>query len=157
MKNLPTPPNPPSPIYWCHFFQCRVHESLQWRRDERDSVSNHQPHDCLFNCLFRRRSKKNIKAPCHWPLCGEFTGDRWIPRTKASNAENFSIWWRHHDILTPPCLSNPIYWCHLSMKCAQWIYWTATWETIHFYSFTFSIAPITFIPNYTFMHIKGCG
>ena len=22
--------------------------------------------------------------------------DRWIPRTKASNAENYSIWWRHH-------------------------------------------------------------
>ena len=21
------------------------------------------------------------KAPRHWPLCGEFTGDRWIPRT----------------------------------------------------------------------------
>ena len=26
--------------------------------------------------------KENIKALCHWPLCGEFTGDRWIPRTK---------------------------------------------------------------------------
>ena len=25
--------------------------------------------------------KKNIKAPRHWPLRGEFTGDRWIPRT----------------------------------------------------------------------------
>ena len=24
---------------------------------------------------------ENIKAPQHWPLCGEFTGDRWIPRT----------------------------------------------------------------------------
>ena len=26
--------------------------------------------------------KENIKAPRHWPLSGEFTGDRWIPRTK---------------------------------------------------------------------------
>ena len=26
--------------------------------------------------------KENIKAPRHWTLCGEFTGDRWIPRTK---------------------------------------------------------------------------
>ena len=26
--------------------------------------------------------KENIKAPRHWPLCGKFTGDRWIPRTK---------------------------------------------------------------------------
>ena len=27
--------------------------------------------------------QRNIKAPRHWPLCGEFivTGDRWIPRT----------------------------------------------------------------------------
>ena len=25
--------------------------------------------------------QKKIKAPCHWPLCGEFTGDRWIPLT----------------------------------------------------------------------------
>ena len=24
---------------------------------------------------------ENIKAPRHWPLCGEFTVDRWIPRT----------------------------------------------------------------------------
>ena len=24
--------------------------------------------------------KENIKAPRHWPLCGEFTDDRWIPR-----------------------------------------------------------------------------
>ena len=26
--------------------------------------------------------KENIKAPHHWPLCVEFTGDRWNPRTK---------------------------------------------------------------------------
>ena len=26
--------------------------------------------------------KENIKAPRHRPLWGEFTGDRWIPRTK---------------------------------------------------------------------------
>ena len=25
---------------------------------------------------------ENTKALRHWPLCGEFTGDRWIPRTK---------------------------------------------------------------------------
>ena len=25
--------------------------------------------------------KENIKAPHHWPWCGEFTGDWWIPRT----------------------------------------------------------------------------
>ena len=29
-------------------------------------------------------------------MCGEFTGDRWILRTKGSNAGKVSIWWRHH-------------------------------------------------------------
>ena len=41
--------------------------------------------------------KENIKAPRHWPLCGKFACDRWIPRTKASNAENVTIWWCHHE------------------------------------------------------------
>ena len=27
------------------------------------------------------QTKENIKAPRHWPLLGEFTGDRWMPRT----------------------------------------------------------------------------
>ena len=40
--------------------------------------------------FFRRRSKKEIKAPCHWPLCGDF------PTQMASTAENVSIWWRHN-------------------------------------------------------------
>ena len=31
--------------------------------------------------LIRAQIKENIKAPRHWPLCGRFTGDRWIPRT----------------------------------------------------------------------------
>ena len=35
--------------------------TLRWRQNEHDSVSNHQPRDCLFNRLFRRRSKKTSK------------------------------------------------------------------------------------------------
>ena len=34
---------------------------LQWRHNDRDVVSNHQPHDCLLNCLFRHTSKKTSK------------------------------------------------------------------------------------------------
>ena len=33
--------------------------SLQWRQNERDDVSNHQPHDCLLNRLFGSRWKKH--------------------------------------------------------------------------------------------------
>ena len=40
--------------------------------------------------------KENIKAPRHWPLCGEVTGSGEFPAQRASNAENASIWWRHH-------------------------------------------------------------
>ena len=41
------------------------------------------PASRLFTQPFiRAQIKVNIKAPRHWPLCGEFTGDRWIPRTQ---------------------------------------------------------------------------
>ena len=40
------------------------------------------PASRLFTQPFiQTKIKENIKAPRHWPLCGEFTGDRWIPRT----------------------------------------------------------------------------
>ena len=35
----------------------------------------------------------------HWPLYGEFSGTGEFPAKMASNAENVSIWWRHHDKL----------------------------------------------------------
>ena len=34
---------------------------LRWRHNDHDSVSNHQPHGCLLNRLFRHRSKKTSK------------------------------------------------------------------------------------------------
>ena len=34
---------------------------LHWRHNDHDGVSNHQPHDCLLNRLFRRRLKKTSK------------------------------------------------------------------------------------------------
>ena len=54
----------------------RHNDTLQWRHKGRDSVSR------LFTQSFiQTQIKENIKAPSHWPLCGEFTGDWWIPRT----------------------------------------------------------------------------
>ena len=35
--------------------------TLQWRHNWCDGVSNPRPHDCLFNRLFRRRSKRTSK------------------------------------------------------------------------------------------------
>ena len=74
--------------------------TLQWRHNGRDSVSNHQPHLCLLNRLFRRRSKKTSKLHViglcegNSPVTSEF------PAQMASCAENVSIWWRHHDQTT---------------------------------------------------------
>ena len=70
--------------------------ALQWRQNGHDSVSNHQPHDCLLNRLFRRRSKKTSKL-CVTGLCaGNSPGTGEFPAQMASYAENVSIWWRHH-------------------------------------------------------------
>ena len=83
---------------WYSVCACRW---LQWRHNERDGISNHQPHHCLLNHLFRRRSKKTSKL-CVTGLCAgnsPVTGE--FPAQMASNVENVSIWWRHHVNLWP--------------------------------------------------------
>ena len=70
--------------------------ALRWRHNGRDSVSHHQPHDCLLNHLFRRRSKKTSKVRVTGLCAGNSPGTGEYPAQMASNAENVSIWWRHH-------------------------------------------------------------
>ena len=65
------------------------YKTLQWRHDERDGVSNHRRLDCLLDHLFRHRLKKTSKLHIRW-----LAFVRGIHR--ASNAENVSIWLRHH-------------------------------------------------------------
>ena len=79
-------------IFMMSFLMCRFDIALlflvplQWRHNERDGVSNYQPHDCLLNRLFRRRSKKTSKLHVtglcagNSPVTGEF------PSQMASNA-----------------------------------------------------------------------
>ena len=67
------------------------YSALRWRDNERDGVSNHQPHDCLLSRLFRHRSKKasklRVTGLCveNSPVTSEF------PAQRSSNAENVSI------------------------------------------------------------------
>ena len=70
---------------------------LQWRHNGHDGVSNHRPHDCLLNRLFRRRSKKTSKLRVTFPCGGNSPVTDEFPAQRASNVENVSIWWRHHD------------------------------------------------------------
>ena len=50
--------------------------------------------------FFQTQIRENIKAPRHLPLCGKM----------ASNAENISIWWRHHGYLTYHGFSTLVEW-----------------------------------------------
>ena len=76
---------------------CHQPMTLQWHQNGRNGVSNHQPHDCLLNHLFRHRIKKSSKIRVtglcerNSPVNVEFSAQR------ASNEENVSIWWRHDD------------------------------------------------------------
>ena len=73
---------------------------LQWRHDELDGVSNHQRLDCLLKRLFKRWLNKTSK-PRLTGLCeGNSTVIGEFPAQRAGNAENVSIWWRHHDVGT---------------------------------------------------------
>ena len=94
----------------CHFFcnlfyelECIHHLkwhlvffSLQWRHNGRDSVSNHQPHDCFLKRWFRHRSNKTSKLRATGLCAGNSPEAGEFPAQMASNAENVSIWWRHH-------------------------------------------------------------
>ena len=74
----------------------KIFFTLQLCHDEHDGVSNHRLPGCLLNHLFGRRSKKALKllviglCEGNSPVTDEF------PAQRASNAENASIWWRHH-------------------------------------------------------------
>ena len=73
--------------------------SLLWCHNGRDSVSNHQPHDCLLNRLFRRRSKKTPKLRVIGLCAGNSSVTSEFPAQMAINADNVSIWRRHHIII----------------------------------------------------------
>ena len=58
----------------------------------------------VYSIFIQAPIKENIKAPRHWPFCGEFAGTGEFPAQRASNAENVSIWWRHHVNVFVECL-----------------------------------------------------
>ena len=73
--------------------------TLQWCHNGCDGVWNHQPHDCLLNRIFMRRSKKTSKL-CVAGLCaGNSPATGEFPAQRASNAENVSIWLLHNEFL----------------------------------------------------------
>ena len=72
---------------------------LEWRHNGHDCVSNHQPHHYILNRLFGWRSKKTSKSRVAGLRVGNSPGTGEFPAQMASNAENVSIWWRHHALM----------------------------------------------------------
>ena len=71
---------------------------LQRHPNEHDGISNYRHLDCLLNRLFWHRSKKTSKL-CITDICegnSLVTGE--FPTQRASNAENVSISWHHHEL-----------------------------------------------------------
>ena len=69
-----------------HLFHTETQTTLRWRHNGRHSVSDHQPHDCLLNRLFRRRSKKASKLRVTGLCAGNSPGTGEFPAQMASNA-----------------------------------------------------------------------
>ena len=73
-----------------------VNHYINVRHNECAGVSSHRHIDCLFNRLFRHKSKKisKLRVTDHCegnsPMTGEF------PAQRASKDENVSIWWIPH-------------------------------------------------------------
>ena len=93
-------------IIWCICARIKSSQNwdilitLQWRRNGRDCVSNHQRLDCLLNRLSRHRSKKTSKLRFTGLCEGNPPGTGGFLSQWASNAENVFIWWRHHELTT---------------------------------------------------------
>ena len=80
-------------------------KSWQWRHNERDGVSNHQPHDCLPNRLLGRRSKKTSKLLAafvrgihQWPVNSPYKGQT---RGKGFHLMTSSCPHQRHYIVRP--------------------------------------------------------
>ena len=79
----------------------------------------------VYSTVIQAQIKENIKALRHWPLCGEFTGDQWIPRTNGQlRGKCFhlmtSSWWarsRTDPVLAHQCAS-------VQTATAQWAWWS---------------------------------
>ena len=88
--------------------------ALQWRHNERDDVSNHQPHDGVLNRLFRRRSKKTSQLR----VTGLYAGNhRWPVNSpykrpvtwKMFLFDDVIMWYNVSHMLSPVCLCNGLY------------------------------------------------
>ena len=105
-----------------HTFQLHIlGTALQRRHNDRYSVSNHQRLDCLLNHLFMCRSKKTSKLRVTGLCKGNIPVSSEIPTQIASNAENVSIWWRHHGTIRSSLISLLTSWHSLTLTASVFV------------------------------------
>ena len=84
-------------------------------------------------CVMMTSSNGNIFRVTG-PLWGESTGDRWIPLTKASNAELWCLRWSVPDQTVEQTIDMPMIWdaitlimTSLKMVCDGYAIWVSAW------------------------------
>ena len=79
------------------------HSSLQWRHNEHDVVSNHQPHDCVYSSVYSGadQSKYKISASLAF-VKGIHRRPVNSPHKGPVTRKMFPFWWRHH-VISSPC------------------------------------------------------
>ena len=71
----------------------------------------------VYSTFILAQIKENIKAPRHWPLCGEFTRDRWILRTNGQQPGKYLF------LMTSSC--HKLCWNHrVTTNSHESYYWT---------------------------------
>ena len=119
-------------ILWT--FNNNITVTWQWTRWRLKS-----PASRLFTQSFiQAQIKENIKVPRHWPLCGEFTGHRWIPRT------NGQLRGKYFHLMMSPWLSVnfDIKICvhvHLEVGCVSSVQWAHFTKMNYFSSARFTV------------------
>ena len=88
--------------------------SLHWRYNDHDGVSNHQPHGCLLNRLFRRRSKKTSKLRitglCVGNSLGPVNSQHKRPVTrKMFPFDDVIMYFDYHHIHVAECTGKIVY------------------------------------------------
>ena len=73
--------------------------------------------------FIQAKIKENIKALRHWPLWGEFTGHRWIPRTKGQlRGKCFHLMTSSWDLRSDSQMDTPsISWYFLVSRCRYFV------------------------------------
>ena len=72
----------------------------------------------VYSTVYSGFEQRKHQSSASLALVGEFTGDQWIPRTKASDAEIVSISLRHHG-MNQRWFSSPTHICVTWPQCVD--------------------------------------